>query len=313
MEGFILTIKSIILESMRKEFEQYLNNLTKLRGYSKNTAISYGNDLELFSHFLDNHKLEINDVVREDARLFVEILVEQHRSTASINRIISGVRNFYHDLLRKGKCSANPFNNIGTVTGTRPLPNVLSEEEVYKIITLPYKTSKELIAVTVFNLFYSTGCRLSEVLGIKLSDIDFYNRRILVTGKGNKQRFVFLTEKAIQVLNDYLVFRKKIKRTDEEKSDYLLLNVNGKRLSTSAVQCIFVKYRKKLGILKKFTPHVFRHSFATHMLDNNSGIRTVQEMLGHASISTTQIYTHVSRKRLQDVYMKSHPHGKENK
>ena len=148
---------------------------------------------------------------------------------------------------------------------------------------------------------------------LKLKDIDIAHRRILVTGKGNRQRFVFLTEKAVSMLEKYIPQRNRIvKETLSEDDGTLLLNKKGKKLPLSTIHIIFDKYRVELGLTKKFTPHVFRHTFATHLLDNNADIRIVQELLGHQSIGTTQIYTHVTGKKLEKIYRDAHPHGRKD-
>ena len=149
---------------------------------------------------------------------------------------------------------------------------------------------------------------------MKLGDMDLNERRILVTGKGNKQRYVFLTVRALDMIRTYLPERQKVlEKAGMENEDTVLVNAKGKQLPLSTVHSIFDKYRDRLGLSKKFTPHVFRHSFATHLIDNNSDIRVVQVLLGHESIGTTQIYTHVTGKRLEEVYRKSHPHGRKDK
>jgi site-specific recombinase XerD len=150
-------------------------------------------------------------------------------------------------------------------------------------------------------------------MDMKIQDINIEGRRILVTGKGNKQRYVFLTEKAVKMLEHYLPERKMVleqaKTTDDGS---FLINKKGKKLPVSTIHIIFDRYRDELGLTKKFTPHVFRHTFATHLLDNNADIRIVQELLGHESIGTTQIYTHVTGKRLEKIYRDAHPHGRKD-
>jgi site-specific recombinase XerD len=150
-------------------------------------------------------------------------------------------------------------------------------------------------------------------MDMKIQDIDFDKRRIIVTGKGNKQRFVFLTNRAKEMLGRYLPERQEVlMRLKAEDDGTVLINSKGKKLPLSTVHSIFDKYRLRLGLSKKFTPHVFRHSFATHLIDNDSDIRVVQVLLGHESIGTTQIYTHVTGKRLEEVYRNSHPHGRKD-
>jgi site-specific recombinase XerD len=253
-------------------------------------------------------------MVYEDARTFVADLYDQDLSPASINRILSGNRMFFRSLLENSVVTVDPFKRVSGAKNTRKIPTVLAREEIEMILNSPTDDYTSLMEVTMFNLFYSTGCRLSEVLGMKISDIDFDSRRIIVTGKGNKQRYVFLTVRALDMIRTYLPERQKVlEKAGMENEDTVLVNAKGKQLPLSTVHSIFDKYRDRLGLSKKFTPHVFRHSFATHLIDNNSDIRVVQVLLGHESIGTTQIYTHVTGKRLEEVYRKSHPHGRKDK
>ena len=295
----------------RAYIDSFLNYLKDVRGYSEKTVISYAHDLKRLDDFLVRYKLAVKDMVYEDARSFVAELYDEGLSPASINRILSGNRMFFRSLLENGVVKSDPFKRVSGAKKTRKLPTVLAREEVEMILNSPVSDYTSLMEVTMFNIFYSTGCRLSEVLGMKISDIDFNSQRVLVTGKGNKQRFVFLTQRAKEMLEQYLPERARIIEENKVEDDgTVLINSKGKKLPLSTVHSIFDKYRLRLGLTKKFTPHVFRHSFATHLIDNDSDIRVVQVLLGHESIGTTQIYTHVTSKRLEEVYRNSHPHGR---
>jgi len=298
----------------RAYIDSFLQYLKDVQGYSEKTVISYAHDLKRLDDFLVSHDLSVTEMVYEDARAFVADLYDQDLSPASINRILSGNRMFFRSLLENSVVKVDPFKRVSGAKNTRKIPTVLAREEIEMILSSPTDDYTSLMEVTMFNLFYSTGCRLSEVLGMKISDIDFDTRRVIVTGKGNKQRYVFLTKRAVDILKDYLEQRQdvinKFKIVDDGT---VLINNKGKKLPLSTVHSIFDKYRLRLGLTKKFTPHVFRHSFATHLIDNDSDIRVVQVLLGHESIGTTQIYTHVTGKRLEEVYRNSHPHGRNDK
>ena len=295
----------------RAYIDSFLKYLSDVQGYSEKTVISYAHDLKRLDEFLDSHDLDVRDMVYEDARTFVADLYDQNLSPASINRIISGNRMFFRNLLENSVVSSDPFKRVSGAKNGRKIPTVLAREEIEAILSCPTDDYTSLMEITMFNIFYSTGCRLSEVMGMRIPDIDFENRRIIVTGKGNKQRFVFLTIRAKEILQRYLPQRAEvIKRSRAEDDGTVLINSKGKKLPLSTVHSIFDKYRLRLGLTKKFTPHVFRHSFATHLIDNDSDIRVVQVLLGHESIGTTQIYTHVTGKRLEEVYRNSHPHGR---
>ena len=298
----------------RAQMDGFLKYLKEVRGYSEKTVVSYAHDLRRLDDFLVSHGLTLQEMVFEDARAFTADLYDQELSHATINRILSANRTFFHHLRENGTVTSDPFRRVSGAKNTRKIPTVLAPEEVEKILGSPVTDYTSLMEVTMFNLFYSTGCRLSEVLGMKLGDMDLKERRILVTGKGNKQRYVFLTVRALDMIRTYLPERQKVlEKAGMENEDTVLVNAKGKQLPLSTVHSIFDKYRDRLGLSKKFTPHVFRHSFATHLIDNNSDIRVVQVLLGHESIGTTQIYTHVTGKRLEEVYRKSHPHGRKDK
>ncbi len=295
----------------RAYIDLFLSYLKDVQGYSEKTVISYAHDLKRLDEFLVSHDLGVSEMVYEDARAFVADLYDQNLSHASINRILSGNRMFFRSLLENSVVKVDPFKRVSGAKNTRKIPTVLAREEIEMILSCPTDDYTSLMEVTMFNLFYSTGCRLSEVLDMKIQDIDFDRRRILVTGKGNKQRFVFLTNRAKEMLGQYLPQRNEVlSRLRAEDDGTVLINSKGKKLPLSTVHSIFDKYRLRLGLSKKFTPHVFRHSFATHLIDNDSDIRVVQVLLGHESIGTTQIYTHVTGKRLEEVYRNSHPHGR---
>ena len=295
----------------RAYIDSFLSYLKDVQGYSEKTVISYAHDLKRLDEFLVSHDLGVSEMVYEDARAFVADLYDQNLSHASINRILSGNRMFFRSLLENSVVKVDPFKRVSGAKNTRKIPTVLAREEIEMILSCPTDDYTSLMEVTMFNLFYSTGCRLSEVMDMKIHDIDFDRRRILVTGKGNKQRFVFLTNRAKEMLMKYLPQRQEVlSRLKAEDDGTVLINSKGKKLPLSTVHSIFDKYRLRLGLSKKFTPHVFRHSFATHLIDNDSDIRVVQVLLGHESIGTTQIYTHVTGKRLEEVYRNSHPHGR---
>lgn len=293
------------MESNERLAEEYLAHLGKVLGYSQNTVDSYRFDLEKLLEFLRERSLRLEDLADADARAFVSTLMDRRLSPNSVNRILSAMRGFFHHLCATGRLSDNPFSRIRGSGRYRRLPSVLSVAEVHSILACPHDDYRSLLAVTVFNILYSTGCRLSEMTGMDLGDLRWEESRILVLGKGGRQRYVFLTPKAKAVLKEYLDAAEALGWGERRP---LLVDKGGKRLSSSLVHSIFEEYRTRLGITKRFTPHVFRHSFATHLLDNDAGIRQVQELLGHSSISTTQIYTHLTNERLRKVYERSFPH-----
>lgn len=283
----------------------YLNYLKIVLGYSENTVQSYKFDLEKLLQYCSSRELSFYDFVVEDARSFISFLMSEGFAPNSINRLLSGLRGFFHYLCMDEIVGDNPFKRIKGAARYRRLPSVLSHEEIQKLLSIDTPDFTSLLAKTLFNVFYSTGCRLSEVINMKIDDLDLDQRRILVLGKGSKQRYVFLTPRAKTIVQEYLHTKSFLEEVDKQ---YLFVNKCGKRLSVSFVHSIFEKYSSLLEINKKFTPHVFRHSFATHLLENDSDIRIVQGLLGHSSISTTQIYTHITNNKLRKAYEQAFPH-----
>ena len=290
--------------------ESFLSELKDVLNYSENTVKSYENDLNKLFLFLSEHDMDVTEMVYEDAREFSLSLYQSRISRSSINRILSTCRHFFHYLCEVGVMDSDPFKRIHNASVLRTIPTVLSESEINSVIHHPYTDYTSLMEVTMFNIFFSTGCRLSEVINMTCSCLDLNRRRALITGKGKKQRFVFFSEDCVGIISEYLRQREillmSMNLTDQ---DILLVNKKGKQLPLSTVHIIFDKYGRNLGFTKKFTPHVFRHTFATVLMDNEMDIKLIKDLLGHKSIGTTQIYTHVSRKRLEDVYRRSHPHA----
>ena len=290
--------------------EAYVQYIESVRLLSEKTVVSYRCDLLKLVAFANERNLGLFDLTYEDARRFTASIINEGYKETSINRFLASVRSFYRHAYKIHTIDANPFERISFAKRSRRLPSVLTIEEVRRIIDGNPEEFFPLRDVLMFNMFYSTGCRLSELLGMNLTDLDMDQKRVLLRGKGSKERYAFLSARTCRLLKDYLPLRKAFVDKKNQPSEILFVNTKGVRLSASSVHSIFRTYRLKLGISKRFTPHVFRHSFATHMLDNDSGIRVVQELLGHASISTTQIYSHVSNERLRRVYDACHPHGR---
>ena len=297
-------------ELNREAVDQYLDYIASVRLLSSKTVRSYENDLRKLELFLNERSIPIYEITHEDARRFAASLMTGAYKETSINRFLAAARGFYRHAYIMEKCTYDPFEQISSQKRGRRLPSVLTLEEVRSVINQIPTDFISLRDILMFNIFYCTGCRLSELLDIRTDTIEYDQKRILVHGKGDKDRYVFLTETVVTMIHRYLEQRSSFYGYSIASSKLLFINHFGKRLSPSSVHSIFRKYQLKLGINKRFTPHVFRHSFATHMLDNDSGIRVVQELLGHASISTTQIYSHVSNERLKRVYESCHPHGR---
>ncbi len=295
----------------REYVNQFLDYSSLIRSLSENTITAYKEDLSSLCEYSQKRDINFVDYTSEDAREYVRELKKSYKEK-SILRHLTSCRTFFEYLLRSSVVSSNPFEGISLRRTEVRLPSVLTLEEVKELLSLPRTSFLDERDHTLFLFLYSTGARISEALSIDICDIEWGERRIKIVGKGNKERFLFLSPLMIDNLkNDYLPSRSlylEEKGKNGEKA--LFIGEHGFRLPFSSAHIIFDVYRAHLGWQKEFTPHTLRHSFATHYLDRGADIRMVQELLGHESISTTQIYTHVSKARLRNVYNDTHPHAK---
>lgn len=284
----------------------YLAAQKDIRGLSPHTLKAYEGDLMQMSGYFCTLGVKLTEARREDARMYVRYLVKQKRyAQASVNRKVSCARAFYTHLVRNQNVEANPFSLIAVTKSQYSLPSTLTVGEIVQLLGLPCIDFASTRDQVVFSLLYDTGCRISELLSIKECDIEWDQRRIRVLGKGGRIRYVFFTERVKALLASYRSLKQ-----ERFSCPYLVCSNKGKQLPLSTVGSMFAMYRKRLGWQKPFTPHVLRHTYATHLLDNGADIRLVQELLGHKNISSTQIYTHVSQERLARIYKASHPHGR---
>ncbi len=278
-----------------------------IKGSSEHTITAYRSDLAKLVLFLQGYRCTLLDMKSSDARLYVRHLTtEQPYSESTVNRMLSSARSFFSYAVHNDVVQANPFSLISLKKSRSNLPSVLTVGEVVELLSLSYEDFPSTRNMLLFSLLYDTGCRISEALSITEEDVANTSREIRIVGKGKKVRFVFYTERTQALIRYYL----SLKYAQFGRTGRLFCSDSGKQLPQSTVGSIFARYRQILGWQKSFTPHVLRHSYATHLLDNGSDIRMVQELLGHSSISTTQIYTHVSQKRLAKVYASAHPHGR---
>lgn len=289
----------------------YLNYLVTVRNLSDNSIRAYRHDLEMFSIFLDSEDFNFDTLGSQNVRSFIGGLSRQKLKESSISRCISSLKNFYRYCIKYDILEINPFSHVRSIGGHRRIPDVLSFTEIDRMIKMTDNTFTGIRDRIILELLYSTGCRVSELVGMRVKDLDLKKRMILVCGKGGKSRWVFLTKGAAEELLLYLPVRKKhVNKSLSSEADMLVLNRNGNGITSRGIHFIVNKYIKAIGVGKHVSPHTFRHTFATHLLNNGACIRVVQEMLGHSSISTTQVYTHLSIDRLKDVYREAHPHGR---
>ncbi len=290
---------------------EYLNYLEGTRNFSANSIRAYSHDLNILEDFLNTENLDFRKLNSRNVRAFAGGLNRRALKESSVNRIISSIKSFYRYCIKYDNMESNAFSHIRSISSTRKIPDILSFTEINKMIELTDNTFLGIRDRVILEMLYSTGCRVSELVFLTVSDINIKERMALVHGKGGKSRWVFLTLGTADVLTSYLSLRKvKIAGLSHGEKDMLILNRNGAGISVRGIRFIINKYINAVGIGKHISPHSFRHTFATHMLNNGAGIRVVQEMLGHSSIATTQVYTHVGIDKLKDVYRVSHPHGR---
>ena len=315
--------------------EEYLEYLGAIRNLSPHTVESYGKDLEKYERYLGSRGVAPEDAGIAVARGFVSWLTREGLSPRSVNRMVSGVRGWYRWMERRNRIVTNPFAEIRSLRTEKRLPSFLFEDEMARLIEMPSRepcadseTFWKLRDRAALETLYSTGCRISELVSLELADIDLKNRSATVMGKGAKERNVFLGAAAAEALREYMALRAiharkagaaEIRGTprradchDEAPGDStraLFINQRGGRITDRGVRFILGEYLARANLGKKVTPHTFRHSFATHLLDRGADIRAVQELLGHASLSTTQVYTHVGMAKLKKVYRRAHPHA----
>ena len=287
---------------MERYIEKFIRYLEIEKNYSRHTILNYRIDLEDFRAFLAQKSIE--DVDYLALRKYLALLKERNISSRSVSRRLSALRSFFKFLTREGFLKINPISIVSSPKQEKRLPVFLTEEEVKKLIeaVIPKSQTDEaaLRDKAILETFYSTGMRISELVSLSMPDIDFISGIIKVMGKGKKERIVPIGEHAIKAIRQYLENRPK-------QTDVLFLNKNGRRITDRGVRGIVAKYIRLASLRQGVSPHTLRHSFATHLLNRGADLRSVQELLGHANLSTTQIYTHLTTERLKSVYDKAHP------
>ena len=292
---------------MKKQVLNFLEVLQFEKKYSENTIINYKNDLYDFVSFLEESGYQkFTDVDYQTIRKYLTFLYEKKYSNKTISRYISSLRSLFKYLLKKSIIKSNPMTLVSNPKIEKKLPKYVPYKELELI--LDAFNSNSLIDsrnTLILELLYSTGIRVGELTNIKLKDIEFSKNEIRIIGKGNKERIVLFGSRCLELIKKYLDdFYKKY---NTNKSEYLLLGVKGNRINDREVRKIVDEAVKRVGVKLNVSPHVLRHTFATHMLNEGADLRSVQQLLGHESLSTTTIYTHVSNERLRNVYLHTHP------
>ncbi len=294
---------------MTGRMQLFLEYLTVELGLSANTRQAYERDLRLFCKTLGfkNSDALVN-VSREQITGYMTQLKEKGLAAATIARKLAAIKAFYRFMTAEGYMDANPAEVVEAGTKGIKLPRVLSEDEVVRLLNQPDITSAEGFRDrTMLEVLYATGMRVSELINLTLERVDLNMKYIIAFGKGSKERIVPLGSVAAEFLQQYLEKVRPKLTHEDRKTNIVFLAFGGHELTRQRFWQIIRAYGRKANINKALTPHILRHSFATHLLDNGADLRSVQELLGHSDISTTQIYTHLTNKRLRDIYAKAHP------
>ena len=298
---------------MNEELTNYLEYLKYQRNYSDYTIDNYKRDILEYLGYLDKESISFLRVEYSDIRFYLTYLKDKKDNNSSIDRKLSAVRGFYKYLVKNRKIDNNVFSLINGLKKEKKLPRFFEYNELEELFKIPdIRTPLGQRDRLIMEMLYATGIRVGELVNIKIRDIDPRNRQIIILGKGNKERNVLFGDYCADILNMYL--EDGYKKLNKDNIDYLFINNNGGVLTERGIRYILDKCIKQTSIKKNISPHILRHSFATHLLNEGCDLLTVQKLLGHESLSATQVYTHVSTDRLKEVYFNSFPRAKiENK
>jgi integrase/recombinase XerC len=295
-------------QSWQMHFSQFIDSLWHERRLSPNTIKAYQRDLSVLAQWCESRNIRSPGELNESH--VREIAAAAHRrgqSSSSIQRLLSAIRSFFQYLVRNGLLEINPAKDVHAPKGARRLPQVLDVDQVSHLLNIPSDDSLAMRDRAILELFYSSGLRVSELAALDLHDIDLTDRSVRVTGKGNKQRVVPVGRMAREAISHWLKVRSELSRTDQSA---VFVARTGKRLSVRSIQSRLDHWARRLGLDQHVHPHMLRHSFASHMLEASGDLRAVQELLGHADISTTQVYTHLDFEHLAKVYDEAHPRAR---
>ena len=297
---------------MEKELANFIDYLKKQRNYSDYTINNYYKDLIDYSLFLDNNHLQFDKMDYKKCIDYLRYLDTKNLKRTSISRKLSSLRTFYKYLVLNNKSDNNPFMLVSSPKKEKRIPKFINYENIDEIFKMPdINTEIGQRERVILEILYSSGVRVSELVSIKIKDIDFNEKTIVITGKGNKERMVSFGDYAKEAIELYIKDGRK-KLLGDIDSEYLIVGHNKESLTTRRVEQIIDDIIKHTSIKLNITPHVFRHTFATHLLDQGCDLIVVQELLGHASLSSTEIYTHVSNEQIRNVYLNAHPRSKRN-
>jgi len=299
---------------MQEQIRKLLDFFAVEKGYSENTIAAYRNDLSQFARFLAEMDPPITSWAEVDKNNIVNYILhlkEREYTSSTVARKVAAIKSFFHFLLAEGIIEDDPTATLDSPKVKKRLPKALSHDLVNRLLEEAGKSSapKGQRDKALLELLYATGMRVSELVLLNIDDINLASANVRCFGKGAKERIIPIYDRAVRVLEEYLQQgRPHLMKDPKEKA--LFLNHRGKRLTRQGLWLIIKRYAEEIGLGAEITPHTLRHSFATHMLSGGAGLREVQKLLGHANISTTQVYTHVNSERLREVYDESHPRAK---
>lgn len=303
--------ENIKRERKIKELNDYLDYLKFQKNYSDYTILSYENDICEYLDYIHSEGLNFKEIEYSDIRFFLMFLKDTKKdNNASIDRKLSALRGFYKYMANEGMVKSNVFSLVSGPKKSKKLPRYFEYNELEEMFSVPDQSPLGQRDLLLLEMLYATGCRVGELVSIKVSDIDFGRRNILILGKGNKERYVTYGEYCEDALKKYL--QDGYLSLNKNHLDVLFLNNNGGALTERGVRYILDRIIKQTSINKSISPHMIRHSFATHLLNEGCDLLTVQKLLGHESIKATQIYTHVTTDRLKEVYYHSFPRAKKD-
>lgn len=292
---------------MEKYIDEFINYLKVQKNYSEYTRINYEKDLVEYNSFLNEKKYDFNKMDYKKCMDYLIFLDDKKYKKTSISRRLSSLRTFYKFLVLNNYTNTNPFLLISSPKKEKRIPKFINYSGIEEIFNVPdLNTIEGQRESVILEVLYGSGIRVSELVNIKLKDIDFDNKTILIFGKGSKERIVAFGDMAYDSMKLWINNGRKV-YLDKRTSDYLIVGKNENNLSTRRIEQIIDDLIKRTSIKMNITPHMFRHTFATHLLDQGCDLIAVQELLGHESLASTEIYTHVSNEHLREVYYKCHP------
>lgn len=294
---------------MHKLIDMFIDYLKTQKNYSSYTVLNYRKDLEEYEDFLKNNNYTYDSMDYKKCTNYLIFLDEKKLKKTSVSRRLSSLRTFYKYLVLNNNLKTNPFLLVSSPKKEKKIPNFINYAGIEEIFNIPnIKTKEGQRERVILEVLYGSGIRVSELVNIKIKDIDFNNKTILIFGKGSKERIVSFGEPALDSIKMFINEGRKEYKID---SEYLIVGKNEEQLTTRRIEQIINSLINKTSIKMNITPHMFRHTFATHLLDNGSDLIAVQELLGHESLSSTEIYTHISNEHLREVYLKCHPRNEE--